>query len=292
MTNASCEKKLPDFKHFEDGQMFLCNIQTERACLGRMIFGSPPVKWHEVSKITRRTAIFLYTLGHYPMVRGIFIAQKPPFYNCSGPYKGKFPAQVRVSWYHKFHPMPSVYFEFDRLFGGDRNLERKLSKTQTQGIIAAFVEHISRGEVLAQLSLVQNQAVTPKKSATKKRKKKKKKKKKAQAKRAEQPSSDFLPNSHVLLFDGQPIPVYNPKGVYPIVMALTTLQQRLAPGFSCPIYSPKVAYLPHTKMPLDLVQGFQQVSLQTETKTLSKQTSMHPSGRTRSGENDGGLKSK
>jgi len=291
MTNKTVEQKLPDFKHFEDGQMFLCNIQTERACLGRMIFGSPPFKWHEVCKITRRTAIFLYTLGHYPMVRGIFIAQKPPFYNCSGPYKGKFPAQVRVSWYHEFHPMPSGYFEFDRLFGGDRNLERKLSKTQTQGIIAAFVDHNSRSEVLAQLSIVQNQAVPSNKTATKKRKKKKKKKKKAQAKRAVQSSSNFLHNSHVLLFDGQPIPVYNPKGVSPIVMALTTLQRSVTPGFSFPIYSPKVAYLPHTKMPLDLVQGFQQGPIQAQTKILSKQTNMHPSGRPRSGESNGGLKS-
>jgi hypothetical protein len=269
--------------------MFLCNFKTERACLGRMIFGSPSFKWHEVCKITRRTAIFLYTLGHYPMVRGIFIAQKPPFYNCSGPYKGKFPAQVRVSWYHEFHPVPSSYFEFDRLFGGDRNLERKLSKTQTQGMIAAFVDHICRSKLLDQVSLVQNHAVTPNKNSTKKKKKKKKRKKKAHSKKSVQvqPSLNFFNNSHVLLPDGQPIPVYNPKGVFPIVMALTTLQPHVRPGFSVPVYTPKVAYLPHPKMPVDLTQGFQNGSLQAQTQIFSTETNM-----LRTVESGGRLKSK
>lgn len=270
--------------------MFLCNTQTERECLGRMLFGSPSSKWHEVSKITSRTAIFLYTLGHYPMVRGIFVAQKPPFFDCSGPYKGKFPAQVRVSWYHKFHPMPSGYFEFSRLFGGDGNRERRLSKTQTQGMISAFVDHIWRTEVLAQLSLVNNQVVIPNKTPARK-----KKKKKAEAKRAVQPRPNFFPSPNVLLFDGQPIPVYNPRGVFPVIRALPPLQRRVTPGFCLPGYFPQKrpqgGYFPHPKMTLHPVLGFQPAHLQAQRRSLTNQTHLYPVGRNRVGQRTRRLKS-
>jgi len=264
--------------------MFLCNNQTERECLGRMLFGSPASKWEEVSKITNRTAIFLYTLGHYPMIRGIFVAQKPPFFDCSGPYKGKFPAQVRVSWYHKFNPMPSGYIDFTRIFGDDGNRERKLTKTQTQNVIAYFVDHIWRTNVIAQLSLIRNQNFSPNKTVTRK---KKKKQPETQVKRAVQQRPNFFPNPNVLLFDGQPIPVYNPRGVYPFLRALPPIQGRVTTGFSLPRYFPQVGYFPRPRMALHPMFGFQRVPMQVRAFTNKKR--IQPAGRPRAGKRDGRL---
>jgi len=274
--------------------MFLCNSQTERECLGRMLFGSPSAKWNEVSKITNRTAIFLYTLGQYPMVRGIFVAQKPPFYDCSGPYKGKFPAQVRVSWYHKFHPMPSGYFEFEKLFGGDGNRERKLSKSQTQGIIASFVDHIWRTEVLAQLSLVKSQPPTVQKAAARKGKVEVRgrifvnsRMLKAEAKKAIQVTPGYMPNANVLLFDGRPIPVYNPRGVYPVIRALPPLQPRVTSGFNMSALIPRVNYYPYPKMTLHPMFSFRPVQMQTQRRILPNQQHLYPVGRHRSSQRSG-----
>lgn len=265
--------------------MFLCNNQTQRECLGRMLFGSPASKWEEVSKITNRTAIFLYTLGHYPMIRGIFVAQKPPFFDCSGPYKGKFPAQVHVCWYHQFHPMPSGYIEFDRIFGGDGNRERKLSKTQTQSIIAGFINHIWRTNVMAQLSFIRNQGFHQNKTVTRK---KKKKQPEIQAKSAVQPRPNFYPSYNVLLFDGQPIPVYNPRGVFPVIRALPPVQRHAA-GFRVPRYFPQVSYYPQQRMALRPMRGFQRPPIQV--RAITNEPHMYPPGRPRAGKMNGRVKS-
>jgi len=288
MNYTSRAYKLPDFKHFEDGQMFLCNSITERECLGRMLFGSPASKWNEVSKITNRTAIFLYTLGRYPMIRGIFVAQKPPFFDCSGPYKGKFPAQVSVRWYYKFHPMPSGYLEFDRIFGGDGNRERKLSKAQTQSMISGFIDHIWRTNVLAQLSTIRNPKCSQRKTVTRM---KKKKQTDIQVTKAV-PRPNCVPNFNVLLFDGKPIPVYNPRGVYPVMRALPPLQQRrVTTGFTIPRYFPQVNYFPQPRMTLHPMLGFQRAPMQMQMRAFTHQTRVYPPGRPRAGKKNVRLKS-
>lgn len=268
--------------------MFLCNGTTERECLGRMLFGSPASKWKEVSKITNRTAIFLYTLGRYPMIRGVFVAQKPPFYDTKGPYKGKFPAQVSVSWYHQFHPMPSGYIEFDKIFGDDGNRERKLSKAQTQSMIAGFIDHIWRTNVTAQLSLIRNRRFSPSKTVIRE---KQKQQTKIQVTRTVQTRPICVPNFNVLLFDGKPIPVYNPRGVYPVVRALPSLQQRVTRGYSIPRYFPQVNYFPQPRMAIHPMLAFQQVPLQMQVRAFTNQTRVYPAGRPRAGRKDLRLKS-
>lgn len=234
--------------------MFLCNTQTERDCLGRMLFGSPASKWHEVSTITKRTAIFLYTLGRFPMVRGIFVAQKPPFFDRSGPYKGKFPSQVSVRWYCHCNPIPSGMFKFSRLFGGDGNRERKLSKSQTQLMIAVFFEHISKAKSLVELQLQQGAKTITK--ATKQ--------KKAGKNRVAKSRSSYFSYTNVLLFDGRPIPVYNPRGVDPVTRALPPILTR-----SQPRHIPTVGYFPNQKMILYPGLGFQPTPIQAQVRAVA-----------------------
>jgi len=248
--------------------MFLCNSSTERDCLGRMLFGSPVSKWSEVSKITPRTAIFLYSLGQYPKVRGIFVALKPPFLDNSGPYKGKFPAQVRVSWYHEFRPVPSGWFEFDRLFGNDGNRERKLSKSQTRGMISCFIDNIWRTEIMAHVSPIQNRN-TPKKSCENMTTVKPRRvvQSKPGVKRSIVPMRNFL------LFNGQPIPVYNPKGVYPLIQALPSTQQGVGPGFNTPMFR----YLRHPQIIMSPVFCWPKIPIQVQRRNILRKTDRNPS---------------
>lgn len=201
--------------------MFLCNSKTQRECIRRKLFASPSSKWLEVSKITRRTAIFLYTLGQYPMVRGIFVANKAPFFDCSGPYKAKFPVQVKVRWYHQFQPMPSSLFRFGRLFGGDGNRERKLSKRQTQGIIACFVNYLSRGDVCTELTTIY---IPTHAHEDRQNKSKTTSKYNAHAESQMLERSKYLTSANVLMYNGQLIPVYNPRGILPVSRALPPLE--------------------------------------------------------------------
>jgi len=249
--------------------MFLCNTQTERECLGRMLFGSPSSKWHEVSTITKRTAIFLYTLGRYPMVRGIFVAQEPPFFDCSGPYKGKFPSQVSVQWYHQFNPIPSGIFKFGRLFGGDGNRERKLSKSQTQLMIAAFLDRISKANGLVELQLHYGAKTISEATG-----------KKPEADRLAQTRSSYFSCSNVLLFDGRPIPVYNPRGVYPVTQVLPALQTRSKPRLRIPRHVPTFSYFPRQKMTLHPGIGFQPTPLRAQVRAVSGRSNLrHPESR-------------
>jgi len=242
--------------------MFLCNSSTERDCLGRMLFGSPMSKWSEVSKITTRTAIFLYTLGQYPKVRGIFVAQKPPFLDNNGPFKGKFPAQVRVSWYHEFRPVPSGWFEFDRFFGDDGNRERKLSKSQTRGMISCFIDNIWRTEIMARFLPVQNR-VTPNRCESRKI---------VKPRRPVQPKpklkQSVIPMRNFLLFNGRPIPVYNPKGVHPLIHVLPSPQQGVRPGFNIPVFR----YLRQPQIIMSPVYCFQKSPIQVQKLTRMSKT--------------------
>lgn len=45
-----------------------------------------------------------------------------------------------------------------------------------------------------------------------------------------------LPMRNFLLFNGRPIPVYNPQGVYPLIHALPSTQQGVRPGFNIPVF--------------------------------------------------------
>lgn len=46
----------------------------------------------------------------------------------------------------------------------------------------------------------------------------------------------ILPMRNCLLFNGRPIPVYNPRGVYPLIHALPSTQQGVRPGFNIPVF--------------------------------------------------------
>jgi len=276
MTSTSHEQKLPDFKHFEDGQMFLCNTQTESECLERKLFASPSSKWLEISKITSRTAIFLYTLGHYPMVRGIFVAHKEPFFNCTGPFRGKFPAQVKVKWYHKFQPMPSNLFDFGRMFGGDGNRERKLSRKQTQGIIACFVNYLLRRESSLSTPIPKSthtsseQNINSIEASTSN----------SQMGREVQRREDYYISPHVLLYNGQLIPVYNPSGVSPMYMALPPVEGHES-GIKLATHS-QVCCIPYSKM--SPYSGLQPVPQQVDFSAVAGK--FYPIERQTSFEND------
>jgi len=168
--------KFSFFEHFADGQMFLCNMATQQECLDGCLFGSPLCKWPEVQKITKNTAIFLYTVGEQPTIHGIFIAVGEPFLDMKTTAfggRGRFPSQVRVELYYKFPAIPAG--KVTKMFR-DSNRQRRLTRQQTHEIMATAISYVykqrdacildrlskehksSRGEVPAQPPLMSSGA--------------------------------------------------------------------------------------------------------------------------------------
>lgn len=131
--------KFSYFEHFVDGQMFLCSMDTQQECLDGCLFGSPANKWDEVKKITKNTAIFLFTLGLQPTLHGIFIAVGQPFLDMeTNAFGGRFPSQVRVKLFYKFPAIPEG--KISKMFQ-DRNRQRRLTRQETHEIIAKVISY-------------------------------------------------------------------------------------------------------------------------------------------------------
>jgi len=132
--------KFSQFEDFVDGQMFLCNIATQEECLDGCLFGSPRNKWPEVQQITKKTAIFLYTVGEQPTLHGIFTAVGQPFLDMdTKAFGGRFPSQVRVKLFYKFPAIPGGNLR--KMLKGDRNRQRRLTRRQTHEIVASMISY-------------------------------------------------------------------------------------------------------------------------------------------------------
>jgi len=133
--------KFSQFEEFVDGQMFLCNIATQQECLDSCLFGSPINKWPEVQQITKKTAIFLYTVGEQPTLHGIFIPVGRPFLDMdTKAFGGRFPSQVRVQLFYKFPAIPGGNLR--KMLKGDRNRQRRLTRCQTHEILASMISYM------------------------------------------------------------------------------------------------------------------------------------------------------
>jgi len=131
--------KFSYFEHFVDGQMFLCNLDTQQECLDGCLFGSPKKKWDEVKKITKNTAIFLYTIGEQPTLHGIFTAVGQPFLDMeTNAFGGRFPSQVRVELFYKFPAIPGG--KIAKIFK-DPNRQRRLTRRETHEIVAKVISY-------------------------------------------------------------------------------------------------------------------------------------------------------
>lgn len=97
-------------------------------------------------------------------------------------------------------------------------------------MISCFIDNIWRTEIMARYSPVQNR-VTPKRCESMKI---------VKLRRPVQPKpklrQSVLPMRNFLLFNGRPIPVYNPRGVYPLIHALPSTQQGVRAGFNIPVF--------------------------------------------------------
>lgn len=191
------------------------------------------------------------------MIRGIFVAQKPPFFNCTGPFKGKFPAQVKVKWYHQFQPVPCTIFDFGRMFSGNGNRERKLSKNQTHGIISCFVNYVWRRDVWTELTAMSIPITIPEEQTDNM---KKTSTSKSHVKREVHSRLDYCTTPNVLLYNGQLIPVYNPRRVSPEYLALPAVQQHDESGIQISSHC-----IPLSKMPP--YKGLQTVPLRLDLRT-------------------------
>jgi len=133
--------KSSSFEHIVDGQMFLCNPATQQKCLNGCVFGSPRSKWPEVQQIKKITAIFLHTTGEQPTLHGLFIAKGRPFLDMeTSAFGGRFPSQVRVKRFFNFHPIPGC--NVIKMFRGDRNRQRRLTRRQTHEILASVISYM------------------------------------------------------------------------------------------------------------------------------------------------------
>jgi len=132
--------KFSTFEHFVDGQMFLCNKATQQECLDGCLFGSPKNKWPEVQKISKNTAIFLYTVGEQPTLHGIFTAVGEPVLDMENKaFGGRFPSQVQVELFYKFPTIPGGNLK--KMLKGDRNRQRRLTRKQTHEILASMISY-------------------------------------------------------------------------------------------------------------------------------------------------------
>jgi len=196
------------------------------------------------------------------MIRGIFVAQKPPFFNCTGPFKGKFPAQVKVKWYHQFQPVPCNIFDFGRMFSGNGNRERKLSKNQTHGIISSFVNYFWRRDVWTEPTAMSVPITIPTHASEEQTNSMKKTSTSKSHVKGEMHSRlDYCTTPNVLLYNGQLIPVYNPRRVSPEYLALPTVQQHDELGIQISSHC-----IPLSKM--SPCKGLQTVPLQVDLRTV------------------------
>jgi len=174
--------KFSTFERFADGQMFLCDTTTQKECLDSCLFGSPKSKWHEVRQINENTAIFLYTTGEHPTLHGVFIAVGQPFLDMeTSAFDGRFPSQVRVKRFYKFPPIPEC--NVSKMFKGDRNRQRRLTRRQTHEILAAVISYVynqSDARILERLSKQRWETTAP-------------------------------PTQPLMMSSGAPIYIYNPK---------------------------------------------------------------------------------
>jgi len=174
--------KFSFFEHFADGQMFLCNMATQQECLAGRLFGSPRNKWTEVQKITKNTAIFLYTIGEQPTIHGIFTAVGPPFLDMdTNAFGGRFPSQVRVKLFYKFPAIPAG--KVTKMFR-DRNRQRRLTRQQTHEILASVISYVYKQRDAGILDRLSKQ---------------------------HKPSRGDVPVQPKIMNSGTPVYIYNPK---------------------------------------------------------------------------------
>jgi len=176
--------KFSFFEHFADGQMFLCNMATQQECLDGCLFGSPRSKWPEVQKITKNTAIFLYTIGEQPTLHGIFTAVGKPFLDMKTTAfggRGRFPSQVRVELFYKFPAIPAG--KVTKMFR-DSNRQRRLTRRQTHEIIASAISYVYKQRDAGILDRLSKQ---------------------------HEPSRGEVPGPPQLTSSGTPVYIYNPN---------------------------------------------------------------------------------
>jgi len=176
--------KFSFFEHFVDGQMFLCNLATQQECLDGCLFGSPRCKWPEVQKITKNTAIFLYTIGEQPTIHGIFTAVGQPFLNMKTNAfggRGRFPSQVKVELFYKFPAIPAG--KVTKMFR-DSNRERRLTRRQTHEILASAISYVYKQRDAGILDRLSKQ---------------------------HKPSQGDVPAQPQIMSSGSPVYVYSPK---------------------------------------------------------------------------------
>jgi len=140
------------FDKFEDGMMFLCNKATEEECLKNMIFAASASMMENMTKITDKTALFLYRLiPNRCVLHGVFQAEGVPGLELiPGAFGGRFPAQIRVKPFFRF-PYPVPNDRLEKVLKDD-NRCRKLSKRETQLLFREFSTLYMRDTLLTYLT--------------------------------------------------------------------------------------------------------------------------------------------
>jgi len=140
------------FDKFEDGMMFLCNKATEEECLKNMIFAASASMMENMTKITNKTALFLYRLiPNRCVLHGVFQAEGVPGLDLiPGAFGGRFPAQIRVKPFFRFpYPVPNERLE--KILKDD-NRCRKLSNRETRLLFREFSMLYMRDTLLTYLT--------------------------------------------------------------------------------------------------------------------------------------------
>jgi len=140
------------FDKFEDGMMFLCNKATEEECLRNMIFAASASMMDNMTKITDRTALFLYRLiPNRCVLHGVFQAVGEPALDLiPGAFGGRFPAQIRVKPFFRFpYPVPNERLE---MVLKDNNRCRKLNNRETKLLFREFSMLYMRDTLITYLS--------------------------------------------------------------------------------------------------------------------------------------------
>jgi len=140
------------FDKFDNGMIFLCNRSTEEECLKNMIFAAEAGRMGDMSKISRKTALFLYRLTPKQCIlHGVFQAVGSPGLDIiPGAFGGRFPAQIRVEAFFRF-PYPVQNQQIERVLM-DKNRCRMLTKRETRLLFKEFTMLYMRDTVITYLS--------------------------------------------------------------------------------------------------------------------------------------------
>jgi len=126
---------------FDRAYILVCTYETEQECFGLNLFGVPKSMPWDISKITRRTGIFLKKTGKSPTIYCVYLAVSPPEEHLSLlAWGGKFPVQIIVKQYYKFSHIPkcaSKNIVWRNQNGGIMVL--RITAEQTLDLMTAFI---------------------------------------------------------------------------------------------------------------------------------------------------------